>query len=78
MYMYVYIVFYQSTDVANSNAMELEGFKRCHAQLTSRGAEIKTITTDRNRSVAKYIREEWVDSEHHFDAWHIAKSMYLS
>ena len=55
--------------------MELEGFIRCKNQLESRGGEVATITTDRNRTVAKYIRENWEDTVHQYDVWHIAKSM---
>ena len=48
--------------------MEPEGFRRCRKELE------ESITTDRNRSIAKYVREQMPDTAHYFDVWHIAKS----
>lgn len=54
--------------------MEPEGFRRCRKELEDKGARLKSITTDRNRSIAKYVREQMPDTAHYFDVWHIAKS----
>ena len=37
---------------------------------------LKSITTDRIKSVAKPVREEWKGVEHYFYVWHIAKGKY--
>ncbi|XP_067929457.1 uncharacterized protein [Watersipora subatra] len=63
----------KSMETTSSNAMELEGFKRCQSDLISHGLSVRSITTDRHLSVGKYIREEWADVCHYYDAWHIVK-----
>ena len=37
---------------------------------------VKLIQIDRNKSVAKPVREEWKGVEHYFDVWHVAKGIY--
>ena len=77
----------QVTEVANSNAMELEGLKRSLAFLEPR-IGIASITTDRHGQVNKYLREK-IEREkkeqplhaslrHYFDIWHVAKSVKKS
>lgn len=56
--------------------MELEGLKRCMADVQDTGYTIATITTDRHISITPYLRDEWPEIIHHFDCWHIAKGMY--
>ena len=58
-----------------SNRMETEGTKRCKHQM-ERNILLKSITTDRIKSVAKPVREEWKGVEHYFYVWHIAKGKY--
>ena len=41
-----------------------------------RNTLVKSITTVRNESVAKPVREVWKGVEHYFDVWHIAKGKY--
>ena len=53
--------------------MELEGLKRCKAQLDSNNIKLEEITTDRHTQVDKYIGDNW-DVNHTFDTWHISKS----
>ena len=38
---------------------------------------INTGVTDRHQQITKYIREEHPNIHHHYDAWHLAKSLYL-
>jgi len=64
----------QVTEVNNSNAMELEGLRRCLAFLLQ-FLNISTITTDRHSSVQKYLRETFPHITHYFDVWHIAKNI---
>ena len=61
----------------NSAWCELEGLKRSKTFLVDvNGLQIDTIVTDRNRQVAKWIREEIVTEggKHFYDVWHCAKS----
>lgn len=53
--------------------MELEGLKRGLLFFSEEELEIKTLVTDRHRSIAKYMREEHEDVDHFYDIWHIAK-----
>ena len=63
--------------MANSNAMELEGLKRCMARLTEEGKHISDLTTDRHPQVIKYCREKHPTIKHWFDIWHVSKGMFL-
>ena len=65
---------FQSTEVANSNNMELEGLKRSLAFLKDEGLVVKSLVTDRHQQIAKYLRENHPEIDHYFDVWHIAKS----
>ena len=51
--------------------MELEGLKKAVAMLGD--INIKTLVTDRHRSIAKYIREEMPNVTHLYDLWHVEK-----
>lgn len=64
----------QVNEVTSSNAMELEGLKRCLNYLLPL-ASVHSITTDRHPSVQKYLRDCCPDILHYFDVWHIAKSV---
>ena len=68
----------QTNEGKNSNAMELEGLKRCLTFLKPKIA-IASITTDRHPQVQKYLRvsQQNADSpiRHFYDVWHIAKSI---
>ena len=68
---------FQSDEVANSNAMELEGLKRCLQNLTEDNIEVSHITTDRHPQVKKFIREKYPEIRRHwFDVWHVAKGRF--
>lgn len=71
-------MFLQSTETTSSNAMELEGFKRCRQELHSFSIELASVTTDRHLGIAKYMREEWSEVQHFFDTWHISKGMVIT
>lgn len=64
----------QVSEVKNSNAMELEGLKRCLSFLLQ-FLTIGTITTDRHPCVKKYLRETFSEIVHFFDVWHISKGI---
>ena len=70
------VVLFQSSEVANSNAMELEGLKRCISRLQEEGIEISDFTTDRHPQVKKYMREQHPGTNHWYDVWHVAKGVY--
>ena len=69
---------FQSSEVANSNACELEGLERSMAFLAESGLAVDTVITDRHKSVAKYLREEHPAVKHYYDTWHVAKGNILS
>ncbi len=53
--------------------MELEGFKRMMGSLREADLNVNKLVTDRNRSLAKYVRENKPTILHMYDVWHIAK-----
>ena len=53
--------------------MELEGLRRCLEHITTKGAEINSLVTDRHVQVKKYMREKQESIKHYFDVWHVAK-----
>lgn len=65
----------QCNETGSSNAMELEGLKRCLQYLQDKGLNIATIVTDRHLQVAKWLRDNCKTIEHRYDVWHVAKSM---
>ncbi|XP_077060976.1 uncharacterized protein LOC143713532 [Siphateles boraxobius] len=68
----------QSSEVPNSSWCELEGLKRSVGLLRGKDLHLATLITDRHRQVAKWVREELSPegTQHYFDVWHIAQSMY--
>lgn len=65
----------QSNETKNSNAMELEGLKRCFTYLDSHNVGVKKLVSDRHVQIRKYMRVERSESEHRFDCWHISKGL---
>ena len=53
--------------------MELEGFKECLAQLDNDVYTVNTVATDRNKQLAKRLREQRPSMKHQYDPWHFAK-----
>ncbi|XP_074649428.1 uncharacterized protein LOC141904698 isoform X2 [Tubulanus polymorphus] len=62
----------QSTEVKNSNAMELEGLKRCTTELGN--IPVKAFISDMHLQIGKWIRTVWKVS-HYYDCWHVVKSI---
>ena len=46
----------QCNEVTSSNAMELEGLKRCFKTLDENNIKVESLTTDRHPSVQKFLR----------------------
>jgi len=67
---------FQSNEVDNSNAMELEGLQRCLANLNQKNINIEELVTDRHVQVRAYMKREMRTIRHTFDVWHLAKSKW--
>nr|XP_021326767.1 uncharacterized protein LOC100535115 isoform X2 [Danio rerio] len=67
----------QSSEVPSSSWCELEGLKRSIRFLNEKRMHVSALITDRNRQVAKWVREELCPNgtSHFFDIWHIGKSL---
>ncbi|KAJ4936467.1 hypothetical protein JOQ06_001059, partial [Pogonophryne albipinna] len=68
----------QSSEVPSSTWCELEGLKRCIDFLKEQHMQVSALITNRNRQVAKWVREELCPgpgTSHLFDIWHIGKSL---
>jgi len=65
----------QVSEVANSNAMERVGFRRCMETFRRNGKTVKVVATDRHIGINADIRREHPDVEHQYDVWHLAKSI---
>ena len=68
----------QVTETSNSNAMELEGLKRCFKHLHERGIVVSTLTTDRHKQINSYLKGAHPLVTHMFDPWHIAKGKKIN
>ena len=64
----------QVTEVKNSNAVELEGLKRCLDHLQEEQVVIK-LATDRHVQVRAHTKRERPQIKDNFDVWHLAKSV---
>ncbi|KAF3840279.1 hypothetical protein F7725_018996, partial [Dissostichus mawsoni] len=66
-----------SSEVPSSTWCELEGLKRSIDFLKEQHMQVSALITDRNRQVAKWVREELCPggTSHFFDIWHIGKSL---
>ncbi|KAJ4939426.1 hypothetical protein JOQ06_028875, partial [Pogonophryne albipinna] len=66
----------QSSEVPSSTWCELEGLKRSIDFLKEQHMQVSALITDRNRQVAKWVREELCPggTSHFFNIWHIGKS----
>ena len=58
-----------------STPLELAGFINCLRYLTVDKIHVKTITTDRNKQVAKWLRENKPTIDHKYDPWHFSKNV---
>ena len=70
----------QTSKGKGSSPLELEGFKSCLHELESYDFRLKSIATDRNAQITKWLRENRVSIEHCFDCchfWHASSSEEL-
>ena len=58
-----------------SASLELKGLQKCLQDLSNLGYTINATATDRNRQIAKWIREELPEVAHKFDSWHFVKNI---
>jgi len=65
----------QANQTGSSNAMELEGAKRCFLFLQSVGLSVATFVSDLHRGIAKWIRKFQPKTTHFFDIGHFARSV---
>ena len=56
-------------------SLELKGLQECLQDLSNVGYTINVTATDRNRQIAKLIREELPEVAHKFDPWHFIKNI---
>ena len=70
--LYIYI---QGNEVNGSNNMEKEGLVMAVKKLQEYGLAIGNLITDRHFQIAKWVREELPSTTHHYDVWHLAKSI---
>ena len=63
------------SETTSSNAMEKFGFVKVLDEIRKSEINVKTITTDRHKSVRKYMRENQKDIKLQFDIWHVCKSI---
>ncbi|XP_070172947.1 uncharacterized protein [Littorina saxatilis] len=69
----------QSSEVANSNAMELAGLQQCFRTLEQAQIGVSDVVTDRHTQVRAFLRTYRSLTHpirHWFDVWHMAKSVY--
>ena len=65
----------QTAKGKGSSPLELKGFQNCLQDLESDNFLVKTIATDRNRQLAKWVRIERPLIAHKFDPWHFSKNI---
>ena len=65
----------QTVKGKGSSPLELKGLQNCLGELSADKYPVKTVATDRNRQVAKWLREEHSEITHKYDPWHFAKNI---
>ena len=63
------------SEVGSSYAMELEGLKRCLAEVEAHGVNFSGIVTDRHCQVTAYLKNSYPNKDHQVDIFHVAKSI---
>ncbi|KAG0435402.1 hypothetical protein HPB47_018509 [Ixodes persulcatus] len=61
-----------------SGNMEKEGLIRSLAFMREKEMTVRSLATDRHRSIAKHMREKEPAILHRFDVWHVSKSVKKS
>lgn len=56
--------------------MEKEGLIRSLAFAREKELTVRSLATDRHRSIAKHMREKEPAVLHFFDVWHVSKSKW--
>ena len=65
----------QTKQGKGSAPLELKCFKDCLQELQEAGFPVNKVATDRNKSIAKYLREEKQKIAHRYDPWHFVKNI---
>ena len=65
----------QTISGKGSAPLELVGFINCLKQLSDNSFSVDTIATDRNKQLAKWLRDERPDIKHCYDPWHFVKNI---
>ena len=65
----------QTKSGKGSAPLEMEGFINCLADLKDKNIPVDKITTDRNKQIAKWLRENRKNIKHRYDPWHFAKNI---
>ena len=65
----------QTKSGKGSAPLEHEGFVNCLADLKNDGVSVNKISTDRNKQIAKWLREKCPNIRHCYDPWHFAKNI---
>ena len=58
-----------------SATLEMKGFQNCLSDLESDHFPVSTVATDRNKQIAKWVRNERAALKHKYDAWHFVKNI---
>ncbi|XP_065069757.1 uncharacterized protein LOC135694804 [Rhopilema esculentum] len=66
---------FKANESGSSNAMELDGAKRCFQYIKNAGLTITTFISDRHKGIAKWIRESQPETSHFNDLWHVCKGL---
>ena len=64
---------FKANESGSSNAMELDGAKRCFQFIKNAGLTITSFISDRHKGIAKWIRESQPETSHFNDLWHVCK-----
>ena len=62
-------------EVANSNAMEVEGLHRCIEEIEAHGVKIDGVATDRHPQIKYYMKCTRPQIEHQFEVFHTVKGV---
>lgn len=65
----------QTVKGKGSSPLEMQGFKDCLNQLDGDDFKVTTVATDRNKQIAKWLREERPEIIHRYDPWHFSKNI---
>ena len=67
------MLYLQSAENKNANAMKLESLKRQLAYFEESNVEVKKLITDRHTQVSAYMARERPNIKHTYDVWHSTK-----